>query len=254
MKTKTTIITLVGTILALGAASSLQANLVTNGNFQTDADGYVGSYYGYGNPPDWTTVNFSTGVNGTDTGFSIFGPANQSADNLGNSIRDYAFLQDQESNGNSTAADSDPILYQSFNVIAGIAYAITFDAASRNYGQASNAIEAIVSDGATPGGPPVLFDQISENSAGAGLYSSGFFSNTSGTYFTTITGTSATTFTADMTGPVTLAFSVVNLTSSPDFTMDVTNIDVETAPEPSTWALVFVGASLLAFFGRRRLV
>ena len=227
-------------LFALAIASTQAAPLITNGDFSINADNDHFVFGGYGGIPDWNfTGSGSLGVNGPNINPGYFGPTNQTSDNKGNTITDFAFIQLQTATETGT-------LYQSFDVTAGQTYLLSYDAAGRpNYG-AGNQLVAEVTDGTTPDAGTILYQQTSPALPGDQFYAN------SSAGFTTTTGLRRY-FTADTTGEVTLAFTVNNTTSESDVSLDFTNVSVnEVVPEPSTYALLLASLGALAFVARRK--
>ncbi len=233
-------------LLVTLAATRVEAalNLLPNGDFSANASafvawpGYVGSSNAIagGSPPTlknpdaavWAPVSGGQGINGPDapgpnsgsTGIynypNPFGPANQSTDDLGNTVRDYYFLQD---NGASVK--------QNETFKADLTYTLTFDTASRS-GNAGN-LAVIVNDGSGN-----VYD---------GRLNGGISPGSDKFYFETITFT-----TTSNAGAGSLMF--FNNSGGGDVTVDVTNIRM--TPEPAAlviWGLVIAGGLVVA---RRR--
>ena len=218
------------------ASAQTTTNLIQNGDFSANAAGFVTfpGYLGSGsNPttiPDFVSSSSNggnVGLNGTGTdgAGSAFAP-----DGYGNpafpSPSVFLFIQEA---GTAT---------QSINLIAGDMYTISFLAAprARNNGTASVTL--------SNGSNTIYTTAVPDTSVG-------------GTVFTQIT--------ANFTAPTTLTGSSTlmldNLggeASSPDFTEDFANLSLidnsppaAAMPEPSTYALLGVGALALCLVGRR---
>lgn len=232
---------------SVNASTITNANLILNGDFSANASSYTQNY-GYDgegtnptNPTDWTTVGGSPGVNGTDTSYQIFGPKNPTTLNgtIG-MIADYAFSQ-------GTGAG----LKQTFSVVAGTTYSLTYDAAARNQstsiGTVSNPAGIIAT--VTDPNATVIYKQTSNFTNADSFYSN---DNAGGNYFTTNTGNSLE-FTALTSGSATLAF--VDYGSSTDHSADFTNVSVtavSSVPEPASFGLALAGFGLLLLVPRRR--
>lgn len=223
-------------------------NLIGNPGFSQNASSYT-VFPGYSNggnpnpsaPTDWNIGN--PGVNGADTGVgNVFGPANVTIDNLGNSIRDFGFAQ---SAGNSIG--------QSVAVAAGTTYYLTFDAAARN-GYGNNVhLDVVLNDGGTNsadtfGGTGNIYD----TRTGSGIFGAGTTIIASTAQFTeySIIFTTSASAGADGLGSV----DFLNSGGGVDNTIDVTNVSLTAAvPEPSSLvALCGLGAMGLFVIARRR--
>ncbi|MGC8552927.1 MAG: PEP-CTERM sorting domain-containing protein [Phycisphaerae bacterium] len=236
--TAAAVATLVGSQVA-------NANLISNGNFATNASSYTTDYgYDYNaqtgntnpaNPTDWSPVS-TGGVNGTNTSYQTFGPSSPTELNgTSSTIADYAFVQD---GGGFT---------QTFSVVAGTTYSLTYDAAARNQSSSigtSTAPAGIIATVTDPNST-VIYKQTSNFTNATEFYSN---DNAGGNYFTTNTG-SGLDFTAVTTGLATLEF--LDYGNSSDYSADFTNVAVTAVPEPASLGLLGIGGLGLLLLGKR---
>ncbi len=211
-------------LVVLACAASVRAQIVTNGDFETNADafatfpGYVGQT---GNP---TSI---TGFTSPDSGYGInpvaapdgrapFAPTTSNGTH-------FAFIQVATDANNPTTKS----LSQDISLVNGQSYILSFDSANRAGDSGDTATLQV-----SLAGTALLTTPIVPTSAS----------------FTT-TALPATVFSGP-TGTYTLTFTVTNTDLNSDQTVDLDNISVTAVPEPASAALLgLLGLGLLA---RRR--
>ena len=222
---------LMAVAIVLSTIGTASANLVVNGNFSANASSFTG-WPGYAswtsifggletNPAitGWSMNQFGAGVNGKDT-FSTFptpgpivpfGPSVQQA----SPDRNWAFMQ-----GAGTA------IYQVINVIPGVEYTVSFEAAGRG-GDPAN------------GGAYAYNGTLGVDAAGV---AGGFFSKS---YSDVNFVPDSFTFTTSLP-TATIVFQNAGGGDSVNFT------NVTVVPEPSTLAGLAIGVVGLGIASRRR--
>lgn len=241
-------------VAALGSiVSTASANVISNGDFAVNAAAYTGSF-GYdgavGNPvapSSWTgtaPANYGgLGINGPDTSVGepfAPGPSNNvlpPASSTGS--EDYAFLQGGLIS-TSAGGLSPAVLSQSFSTTPGQVYVVTFDAAQNGNDASQGHPDTFVQLQVQATDPQNNVLATANSFAGGGL---------------TITATSWTRntldFTADATA-TTLTFSDAPNSAAGE-TVDFTNVDVSSVPEPAEFGLLAIGGGLgLLMLNKRR--
>ncbi len=232
MKTiKHSLLLAAGVVVSAGLActGSASANMITNGDFSSNAAAYT-TYPGASvspnptNPTDWNisyTANGVTGgnagINGTDTGFyssqgAPFAPSST------NGVQDFLFMQG--------AADI-PSVSQTVATTAGQTYTLSYAGAARG-GETSDVLVVILTDATN--------------------------SNQITTQIPAITDTGFNVFTLNFIAP-SASTQVEFLNNTPNTiggTVDVANVSLTPVPEPAALGILAVGGLGLVLIARKR--
>ena len=216
-------------VLGIVGTTGAQANVIVNGDFEANAAGYT-TFPGYdstavpsaqaGNPAGptaWTIQSGNHGVNGLDTASTVFGPTVQTA------ARDYMFLQNVDGYYSYEG--------QSLTLLPNQSYRLDFDAAGRS-GNDPAWLGFVVNDGTGN------FFDIRTSSGGSGDI------NVSTAAFVHYTYSFTTTAGAGPGGSLIFTNEGLNHGGG-DHTVVVSNIVLNSIPEPSTLMMLALGIGRL---------
>ena len=199
-------------LFAAGTASASPVNLITNGNFETVATGYT------------LNSGFKVIDSGSSalTGWTVGASSVDLIRNAYNAIDGYSV--------DMLGTPGPGFLSQSFSVIAGQTYNLSFDMARNSGGPAGQGVA------------------VSFGGAAGNFYSTAAASNT--------LSSNTLSFTAASTGLATLSFASAAKAGTPLDKFSgavIDNVSVMTAvPEPETYAMLLAGLGLVGFMARRR--
>ena len=199
-------------LFAAGTASASPVNLITNGNFETVADGYTFN-------SGFKVINNASSAL---TGWTVGASSIDLIRNAYNAIDGYSI--------DMLGTPGPGFLSQSFSVVAGQRYNLSFDMARNSSGPAGQ-------------GVAVSFGGVAGN-----FYSTAAASNT--------LSSNTLSFTAASTGLATLSFASAAKAGTPLDKFSgavIDNVSVMSAvPEPETYAMLLAGLGLMGFLRRRK--